>query len=147
MLSDKTGGNKQTVTFLAFTKCLPYFTAHLKGNLMGQKDDLDITHWFVDPEDVSAVCQGLVWPKVCHGLGLNPWALFPLQHAGARRAIQRVDLTGRSGRQSTPWPKPNEEEENTLAASKSGQCNTTTLLFANNKYLATISSVLQHFLL
>lgn len=29
------------------------------------------THWLVDPEDVSAVCEGLIWPKVCHGLSLD----------------------------------------------------------------------------
>lgn len=30
------------------------------------------THWFVDPEDVSAVCEGLIRPEVSHGLGLDP---------------------------------------------------------------------------
>lgn len=68
------------------------------------------THWFVDPEDVSAVRQGLIWPKVSHGLGLDPWALFPLQHAGARRAIQRVNLTTRE-----------REEEHTVNKAKWGR--------------------------
>lgn len=60
----------------------------------------DCTHWFVDPEYVSAVCEGLIRPKVGHGLGLDPRALFPLQHAGTCSAIQRVDLTER-GMQTT----------------------------------------------
>lgn len=51
------------------------------------------THWLVDPEDVSTVCEGLIWPKVGHGLGLDPRALFPFQHAGTCCAIQGVDLT------------------------------------------------------
>lgn len=29
-------------------------------------------HWFVDPEDISTVCEGLIRPKVGHGLGLDP---------------------------------------------------------------------------
>lgn len=53
------------------------------------------TYWFVDPEDVGAVREGLVRPKVSHGLGLDPRALLPFQHAGACCAIQRVDLTER----------------------------------------------------
>lgn len=62
---------------------------HLKLYLYACK----ATDWLVDPEDVSTVCEGLIWPKVGHGLGLNPRALFPFQHAGACRAIQGVDLT------------------------------------------------------
>lgn len=50
------------------------------------------TYWFVDPKNVSTVCQSFIWPKVSHGLGLNPRALLPLQHAWARCAIERVDL-------------------------------------------------------
>lgn len=53
------------------------------------------TYWFVDPEDVGTVREGLVRPKVGHGLGLDPRALLPFQHAGACCAIQRVDLTER----------------------------------------------------
>ena len=61
-----------------------------------------VTHWLVDPEDVGAVSQGLVRPEVCHGLGFHPRALLPLQHAGARRAIQGVDLREATGKTQSP---------------------------------------------
>lgn len=35
------------------------------------KIHLKESHWFVDPEDVSTVCKGLIWPKVGHRLGLD----------------------------------------------------------------------------
>lgn len=54
------------------------------------------TYWFVDPKNVSTVCQCFIWPKVGHGLGLDPRALLPLQHAWARCAIERVDLKDKS---------------------------------------------------
>jgi len=54
------------------------------------------TYWFVDPKNVSTVCQSFIWPKVSHGLGLDPRALLPLQHAWARCAIERVDLKDKS---------------------------------------------------
>lgn len=50
------------------------------------------THCFVYPDDVGAVREGLVGPKVGDGLGLHPRALLALQHARTSRAVQRVDL-------------------------------------------------------
>lgn len=54
------------------------------------------TYWFVDPKDVSTVCQCFIWPKVGHRLSLDPRALLPLEHAWARCAIERVDLKDKS---------------------------------------------------